>query len=302
MKSVLLSVVRNEEDIIETFVRYHLQIFDHVSIISHSSKDGTNKILKNLQDEGLELSVSHSGEFYHNQGEIISNKALELRKKFKPQVFMALDADEFLVGDIRKAAYELESIGTTLAVSWRNYTITADDDEFEINPIKRITHRSLFVNSQQTKQLVPGPLFDMGCYYKEGCHHVCKNDEYIKWIPSKELKLAHFPIRSKKQFYKKALVSWLSKLANPNNKGNYPTWSHWKLFYDKAKKDQDIKIEELQSFSLGYSLDHQNVETSYVYDPLKFNDFELKYPCDDKYGIVEAISDAAEMFAMELGK
>lgn len=300
MKSVLVSVVRNEEDIVEMFVRYHLQIFDHISIISHQSKDDTNKILKCLQEEGLSLDVDYCTDFYHNQGEVVTAKAKEVRNKYKPQVIMALDADEFVVGNIKKAAHEIKESGTTLGLCWHNYIVTEKDDLHEINPLKRIVHRNVFVNKEQTKQLVPGILFDYDTKYWEGCHHLHKLDgSYVKFVLSQELKLAHFPIRSAKQFVKKALVGWLSKLANPDNKGNAPDWSHWKLFFDKVKKGYIPTIDELQNFCLGYT---ERSDKQFIYDPVFCDNIEIKYPACGNYESLEALADVAELFALKLYK
>lgn len=300
MKSALISVVRNEEDVIEVFVRYHLKIFEHVFIISHQSKDDTNKILKCLQDEGLSLDVEYCTDFYHNQAEVVTAKCKEVRKKYKPQVMMALDADEFVIGNIKKASYEIKENGTTLGLCWQNYLVTEKDDIHEVNPLKRIVHRSLFVNKEQTKQLVPGILFDHDTKYWEGCHHLHTEDgRYVKFHLSQELKLAHFPIRSSKQFVKKALVGWLSKLANPNNKGNPPDWSHWKMFFDKVKKGHEPNIDELQNLCLGYT---QKNDKQFIYDPVFCDNIEIKYPASDNYGSLEALADVAELFALKLYK
>lgn len=304
MKSVLISVVRNEEDIIESFVRHHAKIFDHIFITSHQSKDYTNEILNCLQKEGLNLTVSYASEYYHNQGELITDKIREVRKKHKPQVFMMLDADEFVVGNLKNAAHEIKNRHSSLSVAWRNYTVTENDDENETCPIKRLTHRSNLVNVHHHKQLVPGCLFDMSdITMREGCHHVfAGEDKIVPFTPSKELKLAHFPVRSPTQFMKKSLVGWLSKLANPNNKGNKPDWSHWKIFYDRAKKGNMPSLKELQCLALGYTLGHQIQNDSFVYDPLKADDIDIKYQVGDSYGCLEALADAAELFALELGK
>jgi hypothetical protein len=51
MKIVTVSTIRNEADIIESFVRYHIQFVDRMIITNHRSADASGKILQALRDE-----------------------------------------------------------------------------------------------------------------------------------------------------------------------------------------------------------------------------------------------------------
>jgi hypothetical protein len=299
MKSVVVSVVRNEADVIELFVRYHARMFDHVFIIDHLSKDGTSNILSSLIKEDLPLTVKQSNSFYHAQGELITDLLKEIRKKHKPSVLMAIDADEFVVGDILRASYDLpKNIPCTLSALWWNY---APDKLFNPHVLKDICYRNSKINPIQHKTLIPGPILDMDVHMREGCHEVYFGKQPLRMVISKHLHLAHFPIRSTDQFMKKALVGWISKLANPANKGKSPNWSHWKMFFDRAKNGIYPSLDELQSFALGYTVDHLSKENDLVYDPVPCEEIELKYPYEGKYQAFEALSDAAELLAFEIG-
>ena len=58
MKIASISMVKNEADIIESFVRHTLRFVDVMYIIDHLSTDNTWIILNNLQAEGLPLILS----------------------------------------------------------------------------------------------------------------------------------------------------------------------------------------------------------------------------------------------------
>lgn len=45
MKIVSITMVKNEVDIIESFVRYHLKIFDEMIILDNGSTDETVNII-----------------------------------------------------------------------------------------------------------------------------------------------------------------------------------------------------------------------------------------------------------------
>ena len=57
MRSVSISVVKNEADIIEAMVRHNCQFLDHTTIVDNGSVDGTWEILTALEAEGLPLSI-----------------------------------------------------------------------------------------------------------------------------------------------------------------------------------------------------------------------------------------------------
>lgn len=296
MKSVCLSVVRNEADVIEVFVRYHANIFDHVIVMEHHSKDGTADILDALVKEGLPLTILKSQAPYHAQGENMTFMLKETRQKYKPLVMMPLDADEFVVGDIKRAAYEFLSPMSTLAVTWRNYAPTQLNNP---HVLRDITHRHSKINIAQHKPLIPGILFDYDVHVKEGCHEVYSSSAMVQLVMSNVIHLAHFPIRSSRQLTKKALVGWTAKLANPANNGLSP---HWKMFFDKAKKGNEFSLTELQALSLGYSFDHSGEVAEMIDDPVPYKDIDIKYSIADNYDALEALADASEILASQLGR
>ena len=48
-------MVKNEVDIIETFIRYHISILDGMVILDNGSTDGTVEVINNLIKEGLPI-------------------------------------------------------------------------------------------------------------------------------------------------------------------------------------------------------------------------------------------------------
>lgn len=56
-KIVLVSMVKNEADIIESFVRHSLTYADELIIADHQSSDGTWEMLQKLRAEGLPLTL-----------------------------------------------------------------------------------------------------------------------------------------------------------------------------------------------------------------------------------------------------
>ena len=52
MKIVGISMIRNDADIVEPFVRHALRVLDHLFVIVHCPQDGTGEILSALHAEG----------------------------------------------------------------------------------------------------------------------------------------------------------------------------------------------------------------------------------------------------------
>ena len=57
MKVVSITMVKNEVDIIESFIRYHLNIVDEMIILDNCSSDETPLIISKLIDEGLPIRL-----------------------------------------------------------------------------------------------------------------------------------------------------------------------------------------------------------------------------------------------------
>ena len=48
-------MVRNESDVIETFIRHNLTLLNELHVVDHNSSDNTREILTLLKQEGLPI-------------------------------------------------------------------------------------------------------------------------------------------------------------------------------------------------------------------------------------------------------
>jgi Glycosyl transferase family 2 len=95
MRLIGVSMVRNEADGIETFVRHNLSVLDGLTVIDHHSQDGTTDILAALQDEGLSLRLVMGVEG-RDSAEQLTLAARELLTREGADFVLPIDADEFL--------------------------------------------------------------------------------------------------------------------------------------------------------------------------------------------------------------
>ncbi len=96
LKVVGLSVVKNEGDVIEAFVRHNLRYLDYLFILDNDSVDETGKILLKLRQEGLPVWSFHDSIPAHAQSDKISCLLRHVQSLFRPSFAVFLDADEFI--------------------------------------------------------------------------------------------------------------------------------------------------------------------------------------------------------------
>ena len=96
MKFTILSIVKNEADIIESFVRHNLQFANELFILDNGSDDHTFLILQKLQEEGLPIHLSQDATLGHQQQQLAAGLLASAQAQSDADMFMLLDADEFL--------------------------------------------------------------------------------------------------------------------------------------------------------------------------------------------------------------
>lgn len=124
-----LSVVKNEQDIIEPFVRHNLRFLNSLVVIDNGSVDNTKEILGQLAKEFGSLAVRHEDEFGHTQSERMTRLLRKAQLTYRPHYVIPLDADEFIgvadrssfctvIGQIPPGGYGL--------MPWRTYVLAPD--------------------------------------------------------------------------------------------------------------------------------------------------------------------------------
>src|SRR5512136_2241231 len=99
MKIITVTMARDESDVIELFVRYHLRIVDYMIIIEHLSFDRTPEILEALKAEGLPLEIVRETRTAFDQGGITTQFMKRAVAEHGADWVLPLDADEFLTAN-----------------------------------------------------------------------------------------------------------------------------------------------------------------------------------------------------------
>ena len=305
MQCTGISVVKNEADIIELFIRHNLKYLNKLHIVEHNCQDNTPDIIKSLKDEGYNLEIYTNSSSRHIQAEEFNRLMREVDSDF----ITFLDADEFLVSkDFQSSLEQLPSDIVSFLV-WHNYVPQPTDDKGEVNVLKRIGYRYL-PDTNQHKAMIPRSIYSKpNSLTKIGGHEIYyKNGDEVVPAPYQlisSIHLAHFPCRSLNQIKVKAFANWLATLADPLQSGGkikdgkIPTWYHWKLLFELFKTSPDITEEEAVAATLDLYMRHSTNKRHLIYDPLPYE--EIRYPIQELKPL-QCLANTAEQEVATLQK
>ena len=240
---VAITMVKNEADIIESFVRHTLSFADMLWIVDHQSTDETGKILQHLKDEGLPIRIELHNEVGYAQSEIMTDIMNRAFRDENADLVIPLDADEFLVendGNHLRLCNILRNLYTDAiyGISGFCYSILEPDEAVDQFLLSRPLQKCTGETSEYHKIIAVGIKVAESKALKlsQGNHYMMVNDGE-DWHTSEEYNLhiahlAHFPNRSEEQLRSKVLCGWLTNLACYTRDTN--TASHWRKGFESC--------------------------------------------------------------------
>lgn len=294
-------MAKNEIDIIETFIRYHLLILDGMVILDNGSTDGTKEVILRLIEEGLPVYLIFDDSPAYNQSEMTTDMLYHTIKRFSPEFVLPLDVDEFLTTYSGKNIRDIlnkEVVENAINyISWVTYAPTERDDMLEINILKRIRHRRLEQNNYDEKILIPASIpSKYKIKIKHGNHDLEKIDGLdFKKNKLSNLNLAHFPVRSINQIKSKYIVGWLSQLARPRQ-----VIFDWYYYYNIIKSGKELTSNDLKKMALYYDVINKNQKIELIEDPLDLSlidNFQLKYTSLENINYLNNVLNYVEILA-----
>jgi hypothetical protein len=242
MRLVAVSVVKNEADIIEAFVRHTSAWVDCHLVFDHDSTDGTREILRDLQAEGLPLAL-FTDDTLANLQQARSNHLTRLAAEVHgADWILPLDADEILCGAGRPALEEnLVQGGATQPASLPllDYCPTAEDNAGEANPVLRLRHcRPAF--SPTRKIFLPRSLaLDSSLIAGKGSHALYRGTEALpnRLLPE-DFYLAHLALRSPQHQVLRVVLAELQKLGRGQAAAGLDV--HYRLGYQLLAESPEL--------------------------------------------------------------
>lgn len=258
MNIISITQVKNEMDIVESFVRYHLNIFDGMIIYDDNSTDETLNILNLLKKEELPILIVPGKYKEYNQVKTVNNLLKIAIEKYNADLVIPLDVDEFLVCDDENPRQILEMMhkdDTYYSSLWRTYLPIYDEDtsEFSISNLNYIRDENVETLS---KIMVPSKLYKKyDVIIKKGSHDLDYDKQYKGSIINKhceKLHIAHFPVRNKEQAISKIIVGALNNYTVYDRKP-LNSWHKKELSELIVSKNGVISDEDLVDIAKKYS-------------------------------------------------
>lgn len=253
MRLIAISLIKDESDIIELFLRINSRVVDKFYIVDNGSCDTTLHIINKMREEGFDITVFSQPSLDYQQSEL----TLKLLKTAAAQeVFdwaFILDADEFINIPRDEVEEELTKIPRTAVGSliWSTWIPNGDDYKNHYNPLWSCFRRLKKEHREFHKVIVPYQLVNM---IKLGPgNHEAFYDGGAK-IPNAPLscgKLDHVPVRSGEQLMSKIMIGSYKTILKRNRAvlENY----HWNVMMDTLRLyNYEIDDSLLRFLALSY--------------------------------------------------
>lgn len=297
-KLVGLSMVRNESDIIETFIRHNLTLLDELHIVDHNSSDNTREILTHLKQEGLPIHIYHYNELEFAPERVLNHMMQHiLNNDANIDYIFPLDADELIYCPSRETLHYFLSLIPQERVgmyTWRGYlpSSTEYDPDF-------ICH---FTDQRKEEILTPKVIIPRAiaetCILTIGSHYMIdrdgkeikstvfiepNNQQFYYWfierfqaefITTNDLWLGHYPIRSTTQQIKKVLEKSITMVIEKKGCRDL-AWEN--QLRDLLTHNLDISLDELRLIAYNYrASDAEHIQIARKH-PLRATKLALKY-------------------------
>lgn len=302
---VSVSMVKNEQDIIESFVRHNLRFVDAMVIVDNRSTDRTRDILLALQREGLPVVIGDDPDQAYDQSGKMTRVTRSVIQAFAPDYLCLLDADEFFTAPSRPAfEATLRTIppGGQGLVAWTHYVLPpvpngADD------PLLAIRHRLKRETVDWYKTILSPPGMDLErIVIQQGNHGVVHRDGGSPpAVLLDGLRLAHIPVRGVDQLTAKIIVGRMAYYALLPQAERLGLGGHWDLIYQRLLTDGALDRQAVVTIALNYCQDLGGLswEEATVEDPLPCH-HTLRHTPPVGSGVASAVITVARSWEQQL--
>lgn len=226
-------MVKNEQDVIEPFLRHNSPYFDAMIVLDNRSADRTREIALNVARELGTIFVSDLLQVAYDQGTLMSNATTFVQGAFFADFVFFLDADEFLIAPTVAGfhrAIEAVPVGDCLSLPWQtSMPDPALVEEGWSDPMGTMLWQRKVERPQYQKIAMRlGGALDARMKLSQGYHQA--HGPFGQTLPSFEIpgcSLLHMPVRSAAQALTKGVVGWRANLArNGSRRRQAKQWKH----------------------------------------------------------------------------
>lgn len=240
-KLVMTLLVRDEEDILETNIKYHLSIgVDFFIISDNRSVDKTPEIISKYVKMGVAKCIPRNEDVYY-QSKWVTEMARMAYSEYNASWVINNDADEFWWSPENNLKTELGKIPKDIGVIKvnRNDFLQRINkglkfyEHMDVRAIESLNHIGKPLPPKAMHRAIPYVDVSTG-------NHDALGKGLEKIIISNSLEIFHFPMRSYKQFENKIILG--GNALNLNNLLSKDTGATWRHLFEIQKKG------ELQAF------------------------------------------------------
>jgi hypothetical protein len=294
---------KNNQTIVEPFVRHHLKLLDYLLICDNGSVDATKEILERLAAENSRLVLYRDDNFGDFQTQHYVN-LMHYAESYRPSYIVTLDADEFLGVENRSALEALLGripLGGLGMVYWRTFVITPETISACAQDAPRgFCWRRRSESPQIGKAIIRCEGAPVKNFVLEPGNHGAVYSSGRR-MPSIEfgddLPLLHFPITCREQLLAKTVIHWMAFLvrdAKARQTGD-DGWQSMRNFDRIIKANGEISDAELCEMSLMYAQDlyQQGVRPELMQDAHGIQ-YERKYSTGESMAAIPLIAKTWE--------
>ena len=293
MKIITVTMVKNEENIMESFVRHAMTFSDQVVVYNHNSTDGTLQILEAMKTEfGSKLmlfpELIHTAMIINQE---VFNKMIQYAfDEMDADMVIPLDADEFPLlipkGNIRNYLETLEK-DTCYQVHFMPFGIPEKWDKETFAPLQFHSRKKLSPDTDYKVLLLREPYYQYKIITGLGNHTMVSGTGEAE-IPIQDLYpnlfYAHLAFRNKEHLEGKLVLRWLSLIMR-SDIARTSAFQYYDGFH-KILDGKELSKEERDWFCMNNmcaGIDHvesyediqkvvEEVDTTTLFEPI-----DLKY-------------------------
>ena len=244
MKLVLTLLCRDEADILESMLGFHLeQGVDQIIATDNGSVDGSLEILQRFEGRG-QLTLLEEAEHTHDQAIWVSRMA-RMAASMGADWVINSDADEFWCsnkGNLKNVFETIPKHVDALSVKRSNYLPPLRNP----NHHKR-KHRVSTLREQHSKTSEGLPLPPKVCHrgdphvqIGDGNHRVSSNNKTWTVEPSQEITILHYPVRNLNQLERK--IRQGTEALRRNQRVGPGVGKSWKEIYDNHLSQGNLAV------------------------------------------------------------
>lgn len=258
MKIAAVSMVKDECDIIELFVRINARVIDHFYIVDNGSSDSTLKILELMTADGLPITLTRDESIGYPQDKITTMLIRRVASLGVYDWIFPLDADEFIHAPKSHVIAALGKVpqGYCGLLNWATFIPVSNENCSSNAPLWNGFRQRASEGRSYGKVIIPADLARVGSVAMGNHSFRIKNKTVVSQLL--DIPLAHVPVRSSEQLITKAIVGSHKFSIKENRRRGEGV--HWDRIAGQVREAGYVLCSlQLKDIALSYALEEGDV-------------------------------------------